>query len=116
MAGADGPSTGEQPPAPFEANTARDDNDSDDDLPDPCLALIIAQAYEDDGKVCTAHTLSQMIMVGEDPSRLEEVVCMILGWIRSGDLVVEGYEGRSGYEEEVIAAAAGGARLRLSAE
>ena len=50
------------------------------------------------------------------PSKMEEVACMILGWIRSGDMVVEGHEERGGYDEVVISAAIGGAMLRLAAK
>ena len=114
VAGAVGPSTYERTPAPCVADTAQnnDEDDDDSDVTDSELALVIAEAMEMAGEVCTIHTLAQTRIIGNS---LEEAVCILVGLISSGFLVVEGHEWRDGHEQTVIMAAMGGARLRLAA-
>ena len=107
--------TDDQLPAPLISDTAHDDDDSDTGLPEPEMALILAQACENAGKAYNVYKLAHMMMIG-DSYKMEEVVCLILGWIRSGDMVVEGHEDMDGYDEKVILAAIGGSRLRLAAK
>ena len=103
-------------------NTAQEDHDGDEyeyeDMPDPLEAIRMAHALEEDGVAYTLDTLAYWVMIGEDntPCKMVKAKCMILGWVRSGDLIVEGCEGRDGAEEETFTAACGGSRLYLAAE
>ena len=102
-------------------NTAEEDHDGEyeyEDMPDPLEAIRMAEALEEDGVAYTLDTLAYWVMIGEDNTacKMMKAKCMILGWVRSGDLVVEGFEEKAGVEEETITAACRGARLHLAAE